>query len=148
MTRIPTTKSVVSYAYTIKANGIKVGNLQGFNPSSNRSLERVREIMNELDDTKEILPGRTDFQISIDRLETYDQAMMEAFDYPSFDFLHEIISPIDIIEEIQGPQGKVRIIQYQDCWMQSISKTVREGTISVTESVTLWPTNVRIIRAR
>ena len=100
MTRIPTTKSVVSYAYTIKANGIKIGNLQGFNPSSNRNLERVREIMNELDDTKEILPGRTDFQITLDRLETYDQAMMEALDYEAFDFLHEIISPIDIIEEI------------------------------------------------
>ncbi|MCK9471998.1 MAG: hypothetical protein M0Q88_09640 [Bacilli bacterium] len=148
MTRIPNTKSVVSYAYTIKANGIKIGNLQGFNPSSNRALERIREIMNELDDTKEILPGRTDFQITIDRLETYDQAMMEAFDYPSFDFIHEIIDPIDIIEEIQGPQGKVRIIQYQNCWLQSINKTVREGTISVTESVTAWPTNVRIIRPR
>lgn len=148
MTRIPSTKSVVSYAYTIKADGIKIGNLQGFNPSSNRSLERIREIMNELDDTKEILPGRTDFQITIDRFETYDQAMMEVFDYPAFDFLHEIISPIDIIEEIQGPENRSRIIQYQDCWMQSISKTIREGTISVTESVTVWPTNVRIIRAK
>lgn len=146
MTRIPNTKSVVSYAYTIKANGIKVGNLQGFNPSANRNLERVREIMNDLDDTVEILPGRTDFQLTLDRLETYDDTMLEALGYDSFDFIHELVDPIDIIEEISGPGGRTRVVQYSQCWLQSTNKTIREGTISVTESVTAWPTNVRILR--
>lgn len=147
MTRIPNTKSVVSYAYTIKANGVKVGNLQGFNPSANRNLERVREIMNDEADTVEIIPGRTDIQVSIDRLETYDDTMLEVFGYDSFDFIHQLVEPVDIIEEIRGPNGKTRILQYAKCWLGSVNKTVREGTVSVTETVTAQVTEVNILRA-
>jgi hypothetical protein len=145
MTRIPNTKSVVSYAYTVKANGTKVGTLQGFNPSANRNLERVREIMNEEVDTVEIVPGRTDFTISVDRFETYDAAVMQALGYAEFDTLDKIVDSIDIVEEIQGPNGLKRTIGYLQCWVNSVNKTVREGTITVSESVTLWPTKIQIL---
>ena len=146
MTRIPNTKSVVSYSYTVKVNGKAIGTLQGFNPSANTNLERVREIMNEVQDTVEITKGRTDYTISIDRLETYDESMLQALGLPKFTTLHELTDTIDIIEEIQGPtSSQRRVISYNKCRIQSINKTIREGTITVSESVTIWPTSVTVI---
>lgn len=145
MTRIPSTKTVVSYAYSIKANGVVIGTLQGFSPSANRDLQRIREIKNELIDTVEIVPGRTDYTLSIDKLETYDTTLMKALGYTNFTTLHEMTDPIDIVEEISGPNGARRVISYNKCWIQSVSKTVREGTVTVSEQVTVFPTSVSVI---
>jgi len=145
MTLIPNTNSVVSYAYTIMIGNRKVGTLQGFDPSANRPLQRVREIMDEAPDIFEIVPGRTDLTISIDRLETYDQAMMDALGYASFEDISEVTDPIDIVETITPPATKnvkPRTLLYQRCWITSWSKTIREGTITVTERVTLWPEKI------
>ncbi|MFA5398062.1 MAG: hypothetical protein WC346_18765 [Methanogenium sp.] len=142
MTRIPNTQSAVSYAYTIKINGVAVGTLQGFNPTSNRMLERVREIMNEEDDIFEIVPGRSEFSITIDRLETYDTAMMKALGYGTLLTIDQIQTPFEIVEELRGPLGQTRVIAYQKCWIQNISKTVREGTTTVSETVTIWPERI------
>jgi|YelNatPaOPRAMG01_1025707.scaffolds.fasta_scaffold04034_4 hypothetical protein len=145
MTRIPETKTVVSYAYTVKVNGKAVGTLQTFTPSGTRMLDRVREIMNEENDIVEIVPGRTEFTATIDRLETYDEALIQALGYDNFTTLDQITTPIQIIEEISGPNGKRRTIHYEDCWIQSVNKTIREGTITVSESVTLWVTRVQVL---
>lgn len=145
-TRIPNTRTAVSYAYTIKANGVPIGTLQGFNPSANRTLERVREILNEEVDTVEIVPGRTEFTITVDRLETYEKAMMDALGFASFEDISKVTDPILIVEEIRGPQGQTRRIEYQRCWVQTWSKTIREGTITVTENVTLWPERIAVRR--
>ena len=145
MTRIPSTKTVVSFAYTIKCNGTAIGTLQGFNPSANTTLERVREIMNEVQDTVEITKGRTDYTISIDRLETYDAGMLKALGLPSTTVLHELTEPIDIVEEITGPLGQRRAISYNKCMIQSINKTIREGTITVSENVVIWPTSMTVL---
>jgi len=143
-TRIPNTRTAVSYAYTIKANGIILGTLQGINPSANRNLERIREILNTELDTFEIVPGRTDFTITVDRLETYDKSMMKALGFATFEDLSKITDPIQIVEELRNSTGKTRKIEYQNCWVQTWSKTIREGTITITESVTLFPERIRI----
>ncbi|MFA5396336.1 MAG: hypothetical protein WC346_10050 [Methanogenium sp.] len=144
-TRIPYTKSTVSYGYTVSANGVPIGNVQGFNPTQNRNLERVREIMNEIDDIVEIVPGRTDISITIDRFETYDKNMMEAMGFSTYEDISQITTPILIMEEIRSPiTGAGRKIQYQDCWFSTWGKTVREGTITVTENVTIFPTRIRV----
>jgi len=143
-TQIPSTKTAVSYSYVVKSDkGGVLGTLQGFNPSVNRALERVREInWSNLEDTVEIVPGRSEITISIDRLETYDKAMMEALGYDSLEELPQITSPITITETITDSLGRTRTISYVDCWIQSWGKTIREGTITVTETVTLWPTKI------
>lgn len=146
MTRIPNTKTAVSYAYTIKINGTPVGTLQGFNPTSNRFLDRVREIMNEEDDIVEIVPGRSEFTISIDRFETYDSAMMKALGYPLTTTIDQIQTPFEIVEQLIGPLGQTRTISYQRCWVQSIAKTVREGTVTVSETVTIWPERIVVVQ--
>ncbi len=146
MTLIPNTNTVVSYAYTIMVGNRKIGTLQGFDPSANRMLDRIREIMNEDDDIVEIAPGRSEFTIAIDRLETYDQAMMDALGYTSFEDISQVTDPIQIVETITGPVSKgspSRTIVYQNCWIQNWSKTIREGTVTVTERVTLWPERIR-----
>jgi len=147
MTRIPNTNSVVSYAYTVKINGVAVGTLQGFNPTSNRTLERVRQIMNEEDDIFEIVPGRSEFSISIDRLETYDSAMMKVLGYGNLLTIDQIQTPFEIVEQLVGPLGQTRAISYQKCWIQNISKTVREGTTTVSETVSIWPERIVPVNA-
>jgi len=135
----------VSYAYTIKVAGRPVGTLQGFTPTANRQLDRIREIMNELDDTVEIVPGRSEFSISIDRLETYERSIMEEFTFDGFTDLSQVIDSFQIVEEIRGPVakgGRRRVIVYDGCWIQNITKTVREGTITVMESVTVQVTKI------
>jgi len=142
MTRIPNTTTTVSYAYTVKAQGSVIGTLQGFNPTANRSLERIREILNEATDIVEIVPGRTEFSITLDRLETYNESMMEALGFASFEDISQVTDPIQILEEVRGPSGAIRKIVYERCWVQTWGKTIREGTITVTENVTLWPEQI------
>lgn len=149
MTRIPNTTTVASYAYTVKANGTVIGTVQGFNPSANRNLERVREILNEIDDIVEIVPGRTEFTITLDRLETYNAGMLEELGFATFEDISQVTDPIQIVEEIRGPVAlgnPSRIIVYERCWIQTWGKTIREGTITVTESVTLWPERIVVSR--
>jgi hypothetical protein len=145
-TRIPNNPhgTAVSYAYTVKANGKIVGTLQGFNPSANRPLERVRELQNEEIDCVEIVPGRTDFTISVDRLETYDNAMMQALGYATVEDISRITDPILITEELRNALGRVRKIEYHNCWVTSWSKTVTEGTITVRENVNMWCETIRV----
>ena len=146
MTKIPLTTSVVSYAYTLMAGASVIGTLQGFNPSSNRTLERVRQLMAETQDILEIVPGRTESTISIDRIETYTDTAMEALGFGPEDTLDMIEVPFNIVETIISPTGKKRTVIYEDCWVNSVAKTVREGTITVSESITLWPTKIKISR--
>lgn len=147
MTRIPNTKTVVSYAYTIRAGGKTIGTIQGFNPSYNRTLERVREIQNSIDDTVEIVPGRTEITLTIDRFETYDETTLSKFGAKSSGIdandISEVTDPFTITEIIQDSLGNVRTVDYVDCWIQTYGKTIREGTINVAENVTIFPTRVR-----
>jgi len=137
-TQIPNTQSVVSYAYTIKANGVEIGTLQGFNPSANRTVERVREILNTLEDTFEIVPGRSEFKITIDRIETYNKNVIKALGYNVFgESIAQIRDPITIVEQITGPNGESRQIVYDRCWITSWSKTVQEGQITTKENASL-----------
>ena len=137
-TIIPNTQSVVSYAYTIKANGVEIGTLQGFNPTGNRTVDRVREIRNTLEDTFEIVPGRSEFKVTLDRTETYNKNVIAALGYDIFgESIAQIRDPITIVEQITGPNGESRQIVYDRCWITSWSKTIQEGTITVKENVGL-----------
>jgi hypothetical protein len=137
-TVIPNTQSVVSYAYTIKANGVEIGTLQGFNPSGSRAVERVREILNTLEDTFEIVPGRSEFKITIDRIETYNKSVTQALGFNIFgESMAQIRDPITIVEQLTGPNGESRIITYDRCWITSWTKTIQEGQITTKENVAL-----------
>lgn len=137
-TIIPSTNSVVSYAYTIKANGVTIGTLQSLSSNGNRALERVREVMNTLEDTFEIVPGRSEFSITIDRIETYNKNVIAALGANVFgESIAQIRDPITIVEQITGPNGESRQIIYDRCWIKSWSKNVAVGEITVKENVAM-----------
>jgi len=143
MTAIPSTQAVVSYAYTIKSQGIRIGTLQEFSPDQTRTLERIREIANVADDIFEIIPGRTDFTIAVTRFELYTANMIDALGYDiSGGNISSITDPVQILEQWTGPTGNRRAVLYDRCWVNNLRKTVREGTSSVSETATIWPERV------
>jgi hypothetical protein len=147
--KAPNSRSVVSYAYKVLCQGKKIGILQGFSPSANRPLERVRELGNTIDDTIEIVPGRTDLTVTLERFEIYDsnilQATLSPDVNPAGDITTILMDPIQIVETITNPAGtQTRNITYADCWISTWSKAIREGTILVMETVNLGVTKVII----
>lgn len=153
MARVPITDTVASYAYLVKARGVPVGTLQGFDPSANRELQRIREIKHLaaglIPDTLEIVPGRTENTINIEKLETYAQNMMEAFGFDTFETPEWQATPFDIVEELRDGNGRlIRVNHYEGCWIQTLGKSIREGTITVTETMTVQVTKVTSSRPR
>jgi len=145
MGRAPLTnnETVVHYQYLVKINGKPVGTLQRFNPSTERDLERVREINSSIDrDAVEIIPGRSAHQITVDRLELNTNALAQVLGDESIVSIADIQVPIDIVEIMTKPDGTTRKIHYSKCWPKSYSKTITVDTVSVTESVTFWVTNI------
>ena len=140
MARIPNRKTVVSYAYTVKNNqGKAIGTLQGFSTTMSRRLERIFEINRNASDvdTFEIVPGRSEFRVTIDRLETYGNSLWEALGITNAEEVSKAINPINITEVLQGPNGETRTTEYHNCWIESLGKNIREGTITVNETVQL-----------
>ena len=136
--------SVVHYAYEFRVNGRKVGTVQNFNPSSTRALERIREIAYSNVDTIEIVPGRTDHQLQVERIETHVASMIDALGYEPLN-IADLNGSIQIIEVLHRPDGTRRRIVYDRCWVNTHSKTINVGTVNVTESATLWPTTIIIL---
>jgi hypothetical protein len=140
MASIPNRKTVVSYAYTVKNNnGKAIGTLQTLTIAMNRQLQRIFEINRNAStvDTFEIVPGRSDYSISINRLETYENSLWEALGISNADEVSKATSPINITEILIGPNGETRTTEYHNCWIASIGKTIQEGTITVSENVSL-----------
>jgi len=137
---VPNTKTVVSYSYSITVGGTQIGTLQGFNPSSTRTLERIREINYSgpgSSDTYEIVPGRSEFKITLDRIEIYKKSLMEALGIDALEDLTQIQNSIDITESRTDFTGKTRSIKYMGCWIGSWGKNITEGTLTVKENVTM-----------
>lgn len=145
-TQVPVTSTVVSYAYTISVNGKPIGTIQGFNPTSTRTTERIHEIQNVHKDTVEIVPGRTEIKITIDRMEIYTQHVVEALGLNPFEEgIVQITQPIDIIETLRDYTGVAkRTTTYANCWISSWAKQITEGTVTVKENVTVECESIHI----
>lgn len=147
MASIPNRKTVVSYAYTVKNNnGKAIGTLQGFTATMSRRLERVFEINRNAStiDTFEIVPGRSEYRVTIDRLETYENSLWEALGITNADEVSKATNPINITEVLLGPNGETRTTEYHNCWIESLAKTIREGTVTVSENVQLQVEYIRV----
>lgn len=153
-TRIPQSISTVSYGYTINSDGKPIGTLQGFNPSMNRTLERVRQLKaSDTEDTFELLPGRTELSITVDKLELYASTLVdELLQTPNTSLLVNDTRTFNIEETIKntgistpGATGGTLItktVTYHDCRIQSYTKRVQEGTVTVTENAVIIPKRV------
>lgn len=137
----PNTRSEVYYSYEIKANGTRIGTLQRFNPSQTRTADRLREIANNGGAIIEIVPGVTDFEITISKSKIYAENATDAFGY-SVKTLQDIVDPVDVVEKSFHPDGTTSVLTWKDCWITRVSKSVVVGTTINTEEMTLFPTEV------
>ena len=137
-------KSAVFYSYEVKVNGQKVGTLQSFSPSSTRDLERIREIAYSDIDTLEIVPGRTEHQLQIDKIELYTKSLIEALGYEPVS-ISDLSHSLTIVETMHRPDGTKRKMSYDRCWINSWNKQINANNVTITESVTLWPTGVTVL---
>ena len=143
---LPTTQSTHAFSYSVLFDGQQVGNLQTFVPSSNKTLTRVRALaQGNGGETIEIVPSITDHQITVTALELYRKKVLEFMGYSSFASIEDLKAPIDIREIITAPDGTSTKVDWQDCQVQSFTKSgiVANGNV-VTDSVVLWVTRVRI----
>lgn len=147
-TRVPSSNATVSYAYTVKNAVGVIGNLQGFNPSADRELERVRQLSTTIqdEDCVEIIPGRSAFQITVDRFETFNQGLAAALHGATGVVdISQQQTPFNITETITNSAGGTRTIQYIGCWIKSVQKTIQEGKITVSENAVIWVTSISVI---
>ncbi len=142
---LPTTQSVSTFAYDVLANGKRIGNLQSFAPTSDRTLTRVRQIASaNAGETIEIVPSVTNHSIRISSLELYREKLLEALGYSNFASIEDLKDSITIRETITKPSGERISIDYLDCWIQSFSKSgISANGNVVTNDISLFVTKVR-----
>jgi len=144
MPDVPNTRATVEYAYTIKANGKKVGTLQRFNPTSTRAVQRLRGIQNTGGRVIEIVPGTTDTSITLDKVTLHRESLIAALGYDvSVKDIQDIRDPIDIEEVEHHPDGTRTTRVFGQCVPSQWSKTIAVGTVFVTESVTVQVSHIR-----
>jgi hypothetical protein len=158
LTSFPNTAHSVFYAYSIvTGSGAPIGSFEKFGSSFTRTHERIREIMNSRGPiTKEIIWGGTDIQVTLTKVELYDQAMlqalgMEIFTIEDFNQVIDVVEYMYIPDQPGSPQqlgsypggGGKRVITYQDCVPTNATKDVDTTTAKVAENMTLECRTVR-----
>lgn len=145
-TQVPNTVHSIFYAHSIHVNGVEIGSFERLSISQSRSTERIREILfSRGPEVKEIVWGGTDINISLNRVEMYNKAMFEAFNFEIFS-LEDFNQPVNVTEIQFNPNNNGRrVVTYMDCVASDISKDVDIGTARLVESMTF---QVRTIRGR
>jgi len=146
---VPNTQHSVFYAYSIHINGVEIGSLESFAPSSNRQgVEKIREVLfSRGPEIKEIVWGGTDTTVTCNRVEYYEKSFLEAFG-ASLHTLEDFTFPVNITEIMQLPPergGGQRVLTFVDAVATSWSKTTDTGTTRRVESMAF---EVRTVRGR
>lgn len=140
---LPNTLAAPWYAFTISVNGIAIGMLQGFNPSQDREVERVRQIMYETGPAAlEVVPGATNVTVECERIEMYQANFMQAIGR-NLVSLDDLVDPFDILEEKHTPTGTIYRVQYVSCVVQRYGRRIVNTGTFVLESVTMQCARVR-----
>jgi len=140
-TAIPETQHSIFYAHSISVNGTEIGSFERFSAKSNRTTERIREIMAARGpQVKEIVWGGTDISVDVSRVELYNKSMFEAFGIEIFT-LEDFNQYVDIHEFQWNPtlnpvtDPPSRTITYIDCVASSWGKDIDTGTARMIETM-------------
>ena len=151
VTTLPNTAHSVFYAYAIATplSVDPIGSFEKFGSSFTRSHERIREVMfSHGPITKEILWGGTDIQVTLSKVELYQQAIFQALGVNIFT-IEDFNIVVDIFEYMYIPAvpgfptqapaapARTRTIVYKDCVPTTVSKDVDTSTAKIVESMTL-----------
>ena len=102
---LPATLTRTSHAVTIRANGVTVGLINGWNPTQNRTVTGIYEVGTDgSGNPVEYMPGNaTGLQISVSRYDLYALKMEEAFGTPDLTMLTRQSEPFDVLEVWRFP---------------------------------------------
>lgn len=136
MPRVPITSIRTSHALTIKANGVTIGLINGWNPTQSRTVTPIYEVgADDSGNPVENMPGNiTGLSISISRFDTYLLRMEQAFGTSDLVMLTRQNQPFEIFEDWVGPNTTINNINladfrerfvYTGCWFTSLGRTLR-----------------------
>lgn len=137
-------KTELQYFYTlgVQVEGqqvvIGVGALQSFSPSETRPITRLGQVGS--DEYYELVPGRAENSMTISRLVLLAENIFEAFGWPmggAVDSLRNQRVPMTITEYRYNPDGTWKTRTYLDCWISDYGKTIDQGTVEISEDVTV-----------
>ena len=144
-TAVPNTQHSVFYAYSLHINGSEIGSFENFSSDSTRTHERIREVLfSRGPETKEIVWGGTDTNVTLNRVELYQKSVLEAIGNNILT-LEDFIFPVNITEVMVKPDGGKRILTYKDSVATRWGKSMDTGTVRVVESMSF---EVRTVRGR
>lgn len=150
---VPETLVRSSHALTIRANGISIGLINGWNPGISRTITPVYQIGTRVNGVNtgepvEKLPGNVTGQtIAVQRYDIYPEKMEEVFGVfdgggrNSLSMLSQQDRPFEVREQWTIPDdqgGGTEIIVYTGCWFSNIGKNYRsDGDRIVNVNATL-----------
>ncbi len=144
MAPVPRTIVRTSHALSIKAAGVTVGMINGWNPQQSRGMAPIFEVdIVGSGNPKEIMPGNiTNQVVSVSRYDTYPVRMEQVFGTTDLTMLTNQSEPFDVIErwrivtfdviepnigdlEISNVQKNKEFYIYSGCWFNSLGRTLR-----------------------
>ena len=144
MTVLPNVRSAVWWAYTIGVNGQAIGNLQSFNPTSSKTIERVREILfSSGNKVVDIVPGSTDISASVERILLFSENLFQSIGR-NLVSIEDFNDPFDVLETLNRPGSStpVRTV-YADCLISEYGRNITTGTTFVSETATFQISTIR-----
>lgn len=145
MPRVPITRVRTTHALTIKANGVDISLINGWNPKMGLTASHVFEVgTNNSGNPVEIVPGNINgMSVDVSRFDTYKKRMEVAFGTPDLVMLTRQNEPFDVIESWVVPGEDIsyrsalsgigstnpftsteRFI-YSKCWFTNLGRTLR-----------------------
>ena len=150
---IPETLVRSSHSLTIRANGIAIGLINGWNPTISRTITPIYELRTRTSgDPLEKVPGNVTGQtIAVQRYDLYILRMEEAFGTTDLMMLSNQDSPFAVVERWQFPEsagGGQEIVNYTGCWLSNIGKNYRsDGDRIVNVNATLEYVRRELVQA-
>ena len=124
---VPDTLIRTSHAVTIKAQGVTVGLINGWNANQSRTVTPIYQVGEDNSgNPEEIMPGNvTGLSITINRYDIYPTRMEVAFGTPDLVMLTRQNQPFDVLEiwKFPGNIGQERFI-YTGCWFNSLGRNI------------------------
>ena len=149
----PETLVRTSHSLTIRANGVSIGLINGWNPTISRTITPVYEIRTATSgDPLEKSPGNVTGQtIAIQRYDIYTERMEQAFGTPDVMMLSAQKRAFSVIEKWKYPEDSgsgIEVVEYTGCWFSNIGKNYRsDGDRIVNVNATLEYVKRQLLQA-
>ena len=145
--------AVTSTNISIYSNGMKVGFVQSFSPSEQRTITPVQELGTE--GVVQMVAGNTNGgTISVSRFAVYNSNLFDALGITNtgstvvnnpFKTLKDQRVPLEIRVQTHKSDGSYDTEVYIDCWLTNYSKTIASSTVTINESCTISYSDVQFI---